>query len=381
MRKIALVMMVKNEQKYAIRSFESVKSFIDTYVIYDTGSTDDTIVELQNWCNKNNKQLHLKEGTFVNFSVSRNVLLRFANEVAKEPFLLLLDANDEFKGNTTAFVKHLVPEVQGGLLKQHWQFQASDTHYWNIRLISNHPSWIYKGAVHEYIEYSDEKAKVPPTQFPEEFVIFQNRNDDGGKSGHRLQQDYNMLLKAIEENPYSARDTFYLARTCDALQKRHEAILYYERRLTQGDFDEELFWSDMGIANNYKILGQRHIAKQYYARAAERRRRVEPLLMLCDMYKEDNLFYTAFIYGKAACDMPFPENDILFVNKSDYDYKRWHILGIVAYYCGEYFAGAESAQRAYNYSKSEVDAKNLEFYKEKLVTMINTGLPQIVQKT
>ena len=73
---IALLMMVKNETKRLNVSLNSVKGFADSIVIFDTGSTDDTIEICKNFCNNNRIPLRLKEGEFNNFSDSRKI---FAN--------------------------------------------------------------------------------------------------------------------------------------------------------------------------------------------------------------------------------------------------------------------------------------------------------------
>jgi glycosyltransferase involved in cell wall biosynthesis len=88
----ALVMMVKNEENHHIKSFESVKDFVNTIVLYDTGSTDRTIEQAKEWCAKYDKKLYVKKGTFVNFAISRNESIKFANISAKEPYFILLDA-------------------------------------------------------------------------------------------------------------------------------------------------------------------------------------------------------------------------------------------------------------------------------------------------
>ncbi len=361
MKKIALLMMVKNEEKYAIRSMNSVASVIDTFVIYDTGSTDNTITEIKNWCKENKKVLHLKQGPFVNFCTSRNVLLRFANERATEPYFLLFDANDVLYGAQELEQVTLPVESRGALVRQVWETQNNKTSYWNVRFITNDDGWVYKGAVHEYLKY-EKSVDSHIQRLVGNIYISQNRDDDGGKTAKRVTQDYDMLIAAVKENPDSARDTFYLARTCDTLGKRHEAIMYFERRLTQGDFIEEIFWSHMGIGNNQLLLGNKKVALDHYLRALEIRRRVEPLLSICSMFIEAKMFYSAYIHIKAACEMKFPIDDILFVNASDYDYKRWHFMGIVGYYCQEYKIGYDSCKRAYEYSRLDIDKNNLEFY-------------------
>jgi hypothetical protein len=82
---MALVMMIKNEEKRIEVSFDSVKNYTDTFIILDTGSTDSTIQICKDYCQKNNITLHLKEEPFVNFMTSRNVNLDFADEVLIDP--------------------------------------------------------------------------------------------------------------------------------------------------------------------------------------------------------------------------------------------------------------------------------------------------------
>ena len=46
---IAVLMMVKNETKRLNVSLNSIKDFADSLVIFDTGSTDDTIELIETW--------------------------------------------------------------------------------------------------------------------------------------------------------------------------------------------------------------------------------------------------------------------------------------------------------------------------------------------
>ena len=69
---MALVMMVKNEEKRIRVSFDSVKDYTDTFVILDTGSTDTTIEICREYCKEHGITLHLKEDPFVNFCYSRS---------------------------------------------------------------------------------------------------------------------------------------------------------------------------------------------------------------------------------------------------------------------------------------------------------------------
>jgi glycosyltransferase involved in cell wall biosynthesis len=61
---IAALIMVKNEEKSIEVTLNSIKNHIKHVIVYDTGSTDNTINIIKNTCEKNNQTLYLKNGTF-----------------------------------------------------------------------------------------------------------------------------------------------------------------------------------------------------------------------------------------------------------------------------------------------------------------------------
>jgi glycosyltransferase involved in cell wall biosynthesis len=95
--KYALVMMLKNEKKRLSVTLESARGIVSDLIVFDTGSTDTTIDILKEFAERENIKMHLKCGEFVNFEVSRNELLDFADTVDDVDVLLLLDCNDEIR--------------------------------------------------------------------------------------------------------------------------------------------------------------------------------------------------------------------------------------------------------------------------------------------
>ena len=61
--------MLKNEEKRIHVSLESIKN-LDGLIIYDTGSTDNTINIIKDFSTLNNIPLHLITGEFIDFSTS-----------------------------------------------------------------------------------------------------------------------------------------------------------------------------------------------------------------------------------------------------------------------------------------------------------------------
>ena len=68
------LIMVKNEAPVILKTLESVASRVEKIFVYDTGSTDNTIDICKNYA----PHIEVKEGPWVNFSVSRNEALEWA---------------------------------------------------------------------------------------------------------------------------------------------------------------------------------------------------------------------------------------------------------------------------------------------------------------
>ena len=98
--RIASLVMLKNESERIAVTINSLLRYIDIFIIFDTGSVDNTIDIVQDLCQKHTKEFHLKLGNFVDFAVSRNAALDFAQTVPNWDYLLLVDANDELSAAT-----------------------------------------------------------------------------------------------------------------------------------------------------------------------------------------------------------------------------------------------------------------------------------------
>ena len=69
--RLALVMIVKNEEKRIDVTFDTLKNVCKTFVILDTGSTDRTMEVIRSYCNKHQITLHMTQKPFVNFEVKQ----------------------------------------------------------------------------------------------------------------------------------------------------------------------------------------------------------------------------------------------------------------------------------------------------------------------
>jgi len=374
---IAALLMVKNEKKRLHVSLNSIIDFADSLVIFDTGSTDNTIEICREFSEKNNIPLRLKEGSFVNFSVSRNESLDFADSFEDIDYLLLLDTNDELRNGQQlrkCAEEYVDNKSTGFLVCQEW-FSGSYDKYFNVRFIKAHQKWRYIGSVHEYIKTSDEENdKHPIVKLPDSIILYQDRTQDDDKSGKRFTRDKELLYEDYKKDPTEPRTVFYLAQTCSCLNQIDDAFFYYKIRATLEGFQEEKFHAYLRSGELSQKLGHDwHDSFIWYMKAFEHSQRIEPLLFISIYYINIKFWVLAYTYLKLACNLPYPKEAILFVNKNDYDYKRWHLMGIVAYYVGQYVDGKNACLIAIEYAKkssdarvnNDLDEKNLKFYLDK----------------
>jgi hypothetical protein len=370
--------MLKDESKNLIKTLESVKDIIESCIMFDTGSEDDTISILREWCENNNKPLHLKEGKFKDFSFSRNELLDFADTIDSK-YLLLMDGNDELKEPET-FIKFLKEhdqregdKAEGIMLQQCWLTSGITDKYWNIRCLRNDCGWRYFGRVHEWISKTDrstgEKIKAGVIKAPDECLLYQDRNADMEKSLPRFHRDKILLLEDHYEQPEEPRTMFYLAQTLGSTNDPEDAYYFYKLRTNYGGFVEEVFHSYLRLGFLTQALKQPwDESMKWYLKAYDHSHRAEPLNQLAQYYIDNHNFRSAFMYLSESIKLIYPHDAILFVNRDSYDYIRWHLMGRCAYYVGEYEIGMKACEEAIRVKNLEVDINNLKFYKEKLNT-------------
>jgi glycosyltransferase involved in cell wall biosynthesis len=371
---IALLMMVKNENKRLHVSLESVLGYVDSVVLYDTGSEDDTIQIAKNFCEKHNIIFRLKEGEFKNFAESRNVSLDFADTFPDIDYLLLLDTNDELREGSKLreFCKKYKDEPNTGfLLCQEWWSGQYDKYY-NVRLVKARKGWRYRGRVHEWMKNTrfenDEEAQKAGDciiRLPSDIILYQDRTQDDNKTGKRFARDKILLLEDHKDNPSEPRTVFYLAQTCACLSDMEDAFYYYKLRTTLEGFWEERFHAFQRcgeLSEEFKHPWEESM--KWYIKAFEHTARAEPLIKIAEHYKDKN-WLLSFTFSQLVCKLSYPDHCILFVDKYAYDYKRWHMLGISGWYSGFHKEGKIGCMKAIESGlNTELEKNNLKHYED-----------------
>ena len=404
--KIATLIMVKNEENVIAKTIYSILDVCDSVIIYDTGSTDDTLKLIEetiiehNNCNEHNEiSLRIKKGEFTDFSTSRNELISFAEKETNDiSYFLFLDANDELVNSEDLFKVCKEYENDDSLnafiINQQWSKTdaASNSNttsktiinFKNIRLVKPNKGWRYKGVVHEFlINDSIENDFSKLIKLPENIIIFQDRTEDESeKSRNRFEDDKELLLKEYEKDPEDTRTVFYLARTFECLKCIDSAIKFYtlrtsmktvtknENKLVSMKDEEEVYHSHfrLGILNRIKDENS-YDSMIHFIKSYEYRKRAEPLLEICKIYIKKKIWDLAYMYCKLACDCKYPKNDVLFVNKLAYDYTRWHYMSVISFNHGDLQYAKYSSLKA-------LESKPESYLDEGILNSINEALVQ-----
>jgi len=369
--KLGVIMMVKNEKKRLLVSLESVKKYADALIMYDTGSTDDTMDIIKNFAEKHKINLFLIRGIFENFSASRNALLDYCDTINVD-FLLLLDCNDELQNgdNFRKFlkIKHK-EEYTGFLICQKWWSGQHDKYY-NVRLVKNKSGWRYMGVVHEWFKDTTREGKDPA--FPvwrtqdDDIILYQDRTQDDDKSSKRFKRDRELLIEENKKKPNDPRTIFYLAQTCENLCLFDEALYWSKIRTELKDFEEEVFHSYVRAGNCAHMLGQSwDDVLPWFMKALAHTPRIEPLIRMIEYYKNTDKWYVAYMYSRMAIDLKYPEHLILFVDNGGYNWTRWHLHSIVCSHVGKFEEGKTANLTAIKQGGNKpVDLDIKKFYEE-----------------
>ena len=386
-------MMVKNEcSQLAQTTLNSIKDYLGHIIVFDTGSTDGTQNLLRNYCQENDIRLDLKEGAFVNFAVSRNVLMDYCDELLAgqtDVWILQLDAHDELQNGERLvdFVENHKGPHSGAYVTQKWFSGGNLDSYYNVRLVKPHHEWRYDldAVVHEYqlpraiaVDHKPDSEIIFRT---EGIILYQDRTTQGDASFRRFTRDKEMLYAKHQEKPREPRTQFYLAQTCGCLGQADEAYKMYLLRIKEMGFYEEIYQSYFRLGELSGALGHDwEESMMWYMKAFQHSQRAEPLVRIAEHYRDYNFqgekqpeWHTCYMFASMACQLIYPVSQILFVDASTYTYKRHHLLGIAGFYVGRYKEGKEACLKAIEARNQQIDRDNLKFYLEKELDLVQGG--------
>jgi len=323
----ALILMIRNEEKILKRCLEAVENVVDCFCICDTGSTDKS-VEIATEFLKTHKGC-LTHEPWKNFGYNRTVSFQNAQTYIKKKlkwdtskvYGLLLDADMVFvsknlKEQNLTEIGYKIIQINGCL------------EYYNCRFVRMDYAWKCVGVTHEYWD-------GPTINLPKSICYIDDVND-GGCKDDKYERDEKLLRQGLVDEPENVRYLFYLAQTLKCCRRYEESIKFYKQRIKAGGWHEEVWYSYYMIGECYLNLKNiinfekwMQLAYQYHPA------RAESLNKLTEHYRIHGLHYKAFHYARIGDSIPFPKNDILFVESDIYNGKFLYEKSILDYYVNQ----------------------------------------------
>jgi glycosyltransferase involved in cell wall biosynthesis len=338
---VALCMIVKNESDIILECLSSLYKLIDYWVIADTGSTDNTKEIITKFFKEKNIPGEIVDHEWKNFGHNRT--LAFDAAKGKADYALVIDADDYVEGD----IKWPEDMDADSYAMRIGRVEFS---WWRNQLFRLDRDWEYVGVLHEYakpkvLENPVIKKLEGAYRIVARTVGARNKNIS---IIDKYKNDAIELEKALIDEPNNARYQFYLSQSYFDSQQYEKAEESYLKRAGLGGWPEEVYYSVYRIALCKAMLNRPwpEIQQAFLDAYNNRPIRAEGLFHLSQIYRTKfNMPILAFMFAKAAMDIPFPQNEILFVPDAIYNWAILDEVGATAFYAGYPLIGYDACMR------------------------------------
>ena len=327
-------MIVRNEARVIGRCLESVRPFIDRWVIVDTGSTDATKDIVRRRLADVPGELH--DRPWRDFAHNRNEALDLA--LGKADYVLFIDADEELVPRPG----FRLPVLSADAYRLCHRI-GSDNSYHRTQLVRSALPFRYVGVMHEVVV-----CATPHTAEKMDGIEIRDHFDSARNADPKAKYaaDAAVLERALETEPGNARHVFYLAQSYRDCGRLADALAAYRRRAEMGGWPEEVWYALFQIA----VLEERtggdfpRLLAAYLAAHQYRPERAEALCALARICRLKGDHSLAYIFARQAAETKEPE-DILFLDTSVYAWRALDELSIAEYWTGRRAAAATDCRK------------------------------------
>ncbi|MCR1784598.1 hypothetical protein KVF89_18790 [Nocardioides carbamazepini] len=335
---IGLMMIVKDEAPVIRRCLDSVRPFVDWWVIADTGSTDGTqdlvrtaLADVPG---------ELVERAWVDFGHNRQEVLDLARSSTRrgaDDYALWIDADEQLRD---------IPPGRPNLTADgyHLQVAYDATRYARLCLVRLASPWRWVGPIHEYLDLPG--ASLGSLAAPTVLV-----SHDGARAGDpdTYRKDAALIESALREDPDNPRLQFYLGQSWrDAGEPERALAAYATRVANPAGWDQERWQARYQSARLRERLGE-PVAAVIDAHLAAYQHcpwRAEPLVEAARLERSRERYEVALLYARTAAALPLPGGEGLFVDAETYAWRAWDEVAVSSYWTARYDEGLAAARRA-----------------------------------
>jgi glycosyltransferase involved in cell wall biosynthesis len=308
MKKITLCMIVKNESHIIMECLNSIYKYIDYWVICDTGSTDGTQEIIQNFFKEKNIPGELHEREWKGFGHNRTEAFRLCE--GKAEYAFVIDADDYLEG-TLVYPENMTADAYA------LRMGRPEFSWWRNQIFKLDAQWEYVGVLHEYAACKKQNPIAEKLHGNYRVVA----RTMGARNVNispidKYKKDAEVLEEALKTEPNNTRYMFYLAQSYFDSQQYDKAEEAYLKRAMAGGWPEEVYYSIYRVAICKALQNKPwpEIQQTFMDAYNFRPTRAEPLYHIAQIYRQKfNMPILAFMFARAAMDIPFPKDDILFV--------------------------------------------------------------------
>lgn len=336
MSTICLSMIVKNETHIVHECLNSIWQHIDYWVVVDTGSTDGTQDLIRAFFAEKGIPGEIIERPWVNFGYNRSEALELCT--GKADYAWMIDADDrilgEFKYPNGKNLQHDAYAIKCGREQCVW---------WRNQIFKTGIGWRYEGVLHEYAACPN-RPQLTQAQLQGDYHLeartLGNRNVITTQV-EKYSKDAELLETELLKDPNNSRYQFYLAQSYFDSQQWEKSEKAYLRRVEMGGWEEECYYSLFRVAliamstNASWSTVQEKLLTAYDYRPC----RAEPLHIIARYLRGKNQQRAAYMFAKMACSLPYPQQDILFIDTNVYKWMCLDELAATAFYVHDYITG------------------------------------------
>jgi glycosyltransferase involved in cell wall biosynthesis len=348
---VTLCMIVKDESHIIKECLNSVYKYIDYWVISDTGSTDGTQEIIKKFFEEKNIPGELHQDEWKGFGYNRTLV--FDKCKGKADYAFVIDADDYIEGT--------LPKIQNKDADAYTlKMGRVDFSWWRTQLFRLDLDWEYVGVLHEYPR---PRAKEIPNIAKLEGNYRIVARTMGARNLNitpieKYSRDAEVLERALIEEPNNTRYMFYLAQSYFDSQQWEKSEQAYDRRAKAGGWPEEVYFSMLRVAMCKAMQDKPwpEIQQAFLDAYNYRPIRAEPLFHLAQIYRQKfNSPVLAYMYARAAMDIPFPKDEILFVPDAVYNWAILDEVASTAAFAGYPLVGYEASKKLLQLGKVPSD--------------------------
>jgi glycosyltransferase involved in cell wall biosynthesis len=363
---VGLVMIVKNEAAVIERALLSVKPFISTWLIVDTGSTDTT----KNIIKRVMSDISgtLVDRPWVNFGHNRSEALALCD--SRMDWAIMLDADDNLAGSPLPLDLWNHTELDGIAIR----IQHGPIWHQRVHIFRTGVGWFYQGVLHEY-PICKSKPQPRLAILPQTTYMVTRCEGARSQDPNKYKKDAALLEAEVQRNPTDSRSMFYLAQSYRDAGLTQEAIAMYLRYvdLSGNPWNQERYMAYVNLIT-LSVDTTKHMA---WAWAAVELcpQRLEAQFTVLTIRRQKSLPPTQEAFALASITKSRKiDTSGLFINPAIYEWGMDDELAVVAFATGHYQVAYDASIRcalaAPTVEMRENALKNARTAKERLAATV-----------